>query len=88
MVRSLVISKKNLQSDKMGKTYYKQPKRFDDEFGGRSGKPAKHSNNKKSGGMRTLNSYVEDEYEIDDDSFDDEIEVSDEIQIQHNTNTK
>ena len=70
----------------MGKTYNKQ--RSDDEFGGRSGKPAKHSNNKKSGGMRTLNSYVDEDYDLNDDSFDDEIEISDEIQIQHNTNTK
>jgi hypothetical protein len=64
----------------MGKTYYKQ--RNDDEFSsGRSGKNSKHANGKKTGGMKTLNSYVEEEF--DDDSFDDEIEISDDIQIQH-----
>lgn len=53
----------------MGKTYHKNSKRFDDELSsGRSGKHAKHANNKKSGGMRTLNSYV-DEVEIDDEIY-------------------
>ena len=66
----------------MGKTYNK-PKQ-DDEFSGkRSGK----STGKKGGGMKTLNTYVDEEYDLNDDSFDDEIEVSDDIQIQHNTNT-
>ena len=46
----------------MGRTYYKASKKFDEtDFGKRSGKPAKHANNKKSGGMRTLNRYVEEE---------------------------
>jgi hypothetical protein len=68
----------------MGKTYHKQPKRFEDEqTSGRSGKHAKHSNNRKSGGMKTLNSYVDEDY----DSFDDEVELTDEIQIQHTKNT-
>jgi hypothetical protein len=71
----------------MGKTYT-QSKRFDDEFGGRSGKPAKHSNGKKTGGMRTLNSYVEEDYDINAEDFDDEFELDDQISIQHNTNTK
>jgi hypothetical protein len=71
----------------MGKTYT-QSKRFDDEFGGRSGKPAKHSSGKKTGGMRTLNSYVEEDYDINIDDFDDEFELDDQISIQHNTNTK
>lgn len=53
----------------MGKTYHKNSKRFDDELSsGRSGKHAKHANNKKSGGMRTLNSYA-DEVEIDDEIY-------------------
>jgi len=63
----------------MGKTYNKQ--KPDNEFSGkRSG---------KSGGMKTLNSYVDEDYDLNDDSFDDEIEVSDDIQIQHiqNDNT-
>lgn len=76
----------------MGKTYYKSSKGYDDEnSGGRSGKPARHANNRKSGGMRTINSYVEEDYDdfdLNDDSFDDEVEVNDDISIQHNTNTK
>ncbi len=68
----------------MGKTYKKQNRQFDDEqTSGRSGKHAKHSNNKKSGGMKTLNSYVEEDIEFDDDIFDDDIELTDEIDIQH-----
>jgi hypothetical protein len=67
----------------MGKTYYKQ--RNDDEFSsGRSGKHSKHANGKKTGGMKTLNSYVE---EDDDDYFDDDIEITDSISIQHTKNT-
>ena len=79
MVKSSSILKKNLQSDTMGKTYNKQ--KTDNEFSGkRSG---------KSGGMKTLNSYVDEDYDLNDDSFDDEIEISDDIQIQHiqNDNT-
>jgi hypothetical protein len=63
----------------MGKTYRKQASRYDDESSsGRTGKHAKHSNNHKSGGMKTLNSYVE-----EDIDFDDDIELTDEIEIQH-----
>ena len=60
----------------MGKTYNKQ--KTDSEFSGkRSGK----STGKKGGGMKTLNSYVEEEY---DDPFVDEIDgITDEIFIQH-----
>jgi hypothetical protein len=68
----------------MGKTYHKQPKRYEDEqTSGRSGKHSKHSNGRKTGGMKTLNSYVDEDY----DSFDDEVELTDEIQIQHTKNT-
>jgi len=68
----------------MGKTYHKNSRRFDDEqTSGRSGKHAKHSNNKKGGGMKTLNSYVEEDYDFDDDTFDEYIEIDDEISIQH-----
>jgi len=68
----------------MGKTYHKQSTRYDDEkSSGRSGKHSNHSNNRKSGGMKTLNSYVEEDYDFDDGIFDDEIELNDEIQIQH-----
>lgn len=73
----------------MGRTYHKSSKSFDDtEFGNRSGKPAKHSNGKKTGGMRTINNYVEEDYDINDEDFDDDVELDDEISIQHNTNTK
>ena len=72
----------------MGKTYHKQSSRYDEEKpSGRSGKHAKHSNNRKGGGMRTLNSYVEEDYDFDDDIFDDEVGISDEILIQHTKNT-
>jgi hypothetical protein len=63
----------------MGKTYT-QSKKFDDEFGQRSGKPAKHSSGKKTHGMKTLNSYVEEDYE---DPFEDDLEIHDEVFIQH-----
>ncbi len=76
----------------MGKTYKKMSHRYDDEpTSGRSGKHAKHSNNRKSGGMKTLNSYAEDEYDdydLNNDDFDDEVGIEDDIQIQHNANTK
>ena len=76
----------------MGKTYKKQASQFDDEFSSkRSGKHARHTNGKKTGGMRTLNSYAEDEYDdydLNDDDFDDEVGIEDDIQIQHNDNTK
>lgn len=71
----------------MGRTYHKSSKSFDDtEFGNRSGKPAKHSSGKKTGGMRTINNYVEEDYEFEDDTFDDEVELDDEISIQHTKN--
>ena len=54
----------------MGRTYNKSSRSFDDtEFGNRLGKPAKHSNGKKTGGMKTLNSYVEEDYDNSDDEF-------------------
>ena len=54
----------------MGKTYHKNSKKFDEESSGRSGKPARHASGKKTGGMRTLNSYVEEEDfdELEDDN--------------------
>jgi hypothetical protein len=33
--------------------------------------------------MKTLNSYAEEDYEFDDGIFDDDIELNDDIQIQH-----
>ena len=67
----------------MGKTYHKNSKKFDEESSGRSGKPARHASGKKTGGMRTLNSYVDEDIDLDDDIFDDDIEMTDEIDIQH-----
>ena len=72
----------------MGKTYYKSSKSDDDSFGGRSGKPAKHASGRKTGGMRTINSYVEEDYDLNNEDFDDDIEINDKISIQHDTNTK
>ena len=56
----------------MGKTYHKNSKKFDEESSGRSGKPARHASGKKTGGMRTLNSYVEEEdfVELEDENHD------------------
>ena len=54
----------------MGRTYQKNSgKYYDDDDYNRSfkkTKPVKHSNNRKTQGMKTLNNYVEDDY----DSFD------------------
>lgn len=72
----------------MGKTWTNSSRKYDDEqSSGRSGKHAKHSNNKKSGGMKTLNSYVEEDYDFDNDPFDDEIEIQDDVTIEHTKNT-
>ena len=75
----------------MGKTYKRQSHHYDDDQNsGRSGEHAKHSNGKKSGGMKTLNSYVEENYEFENDvnPFEDDIEINDEIYIQHISNKK
>jgi hypothetical protein len=48
----------------MGRTYNNHSKRYDEEISSqRSGKHHKHSNNRKTGGMKTLNSYVEEDYD-------------------------
>ena len=65
----------------MGKTYLKNQKSYDEQSSSRSGKHANHASGKKTGGMKTLNSYVEEEY---DDPFVDEVDgITDEIFIQH-----
>jgi len=69
----------------MGKTFHKNSKKYDDEFS--SQRSGKHTG-KKGGGMKTLNSYVEEDYDLNNEDFDDDIELNDEISIQHNTNTK
>ena len=68
----------------MGKTWVNTSKKFEDDTSGRSGKHAKHSNGKKTQGMKTLNSYVEEDY---DDPFEEQLEIHDEILIQHTKNT-
>ena len=60
----------------MGRTYRKDGRDFDDKQSGRNGKHHNHSNNRKSGGMRIINDVYE-----DDDYFDDDVEVTDEITI-------
>ena len=70
----------------MGKTF-KNFRREDDETSGRSGKHPKHTNNRKGVGMKTLNSYVEEDYDFDDTPFDDDVEINDEITIKHTKNT-
>jgi hypothetical protein len=73
----------------MGKTYKKQSHGYDDEFSsGRSGKHSKHANGRKTGGMKTLNSYVDEEYDLEDDPFHDEIKFEEDITIQHIQNDK
>ena len=70
----------------MGKTYKKQSSQYDEENpSSRKGKHSKHSNGKKTGGMRTLNSYAD---EDDYDPFDDDVEMGDEIFIEHIQNDK
>jgi hypothetical protein len=55
----------------MGRTFNDNVRKFDDDVSsGRSGKHHKHSNNRKTGGLKTLNSYVEEDYD-DIDSNDD-----------------
>lgn len=62
----------------MGKTYNRQAKKFDDDFSsGRAGKHSKHTMGRKTHGMKTLNSYVEENYEIEEIL---EVEVKHEIQ--------
>lgn len=73
----------------MGRTYYKTSKNFDElNFGKHLGKPAKHASGKKTSGMRMLNNYVETDYDLDNDTFNDDVDLKDNISIQHNTNTK
>lgn len=63
----------------MGKTYKKQPLKFDEDFASR--RSGKNIASRKSGGMKTLNSYVDED--LDDDPFVDDVGLEDEIFIQH-----
>lgn len=67
----------------MGKTFKNHTTRYEDEYSsGRGGKHSKHNNGKKTGGMRMLNSYADENFG-DDDPFDDDIGITDEIFIEH-----
>ena len=74
----------------MGKTYYKNSRRYDDDEGsGRSAKHPKYSHEpRRKGGMKTLNKFVEQYYEFDDSPFEDDVEINDNITIQQNTEDK
>jgi hypothetical protein len=70
----------------MGRTFNDNARRFDDDFSsGRSGKHHKHSNNRKTGGLKTLNSYVEEDYY--DITFDSDDELDDNNDASTDTNT-
>lgn len=72
----------------MGKTYRKNSS-GDDYASPKSGKNRNHANGKKTGGMRTLNSYVEEEDEFeDDDTFNDDVGISDSVHIRHTKHIK
>lgn len=64
----------------MGKTYrhYANTKFDDERKQGRSGKRASHASGRKSGGMKIVNNIISDE---DDDLFDDDVEITDEIEL-------
>jgi hypothetical protein len=62
----------------MGKTYHKHTRGYEDEqTSGRSGKHSKHSNNRKTGGLKTLNSYVDEDYESFEPIEQDDIQIQD-----------
>ena len=61
----------------MGKTYKRQPSKYDeDKQGGRKGKHSGHSNNRRTGGLKI----IVNEHE-DDDYFDDDVYMQDSIVI-------
>lgn len=70
----------------MGKTYTNKSKKFDDEVS--SERSGKHGTNRKTSGMKTLNNYADEAYDFDDDPFDDDVGIEDEIFIQHIQNDK
>jgi hypothetical protein len=62
----------------MGKTYRHGKRGYDeDDRGSRRGKHHGHSNGRKSGGMRVINGPLDDE----DDYFDDDVQINDQIYI-------
>lgn len=60
----------------MGKTYRRDGRGYDEKQSGKKGKHHTHSNGKKYGGMRVINSPYG-----DDDFFDDDVEIQDDIVI-------
>lgn len=69
----------------MGKTYRKTPRKFDDDRKESRSGSHRHVSGKKTRGMPIINSVIDDE--SDDDYFDDELHIADEIYITHNKNT-
>ena len=68
----------------MGKTY--NHRKEEESSSQRSGKHSKHASGKKTGGMKALNSYVTEDYDLEDGIFDDDIGMNDKISIQHTKN--
>lgn len=68
----------------MGRTYNNVSKNFDNlNSSNSSEKSAKHVNGRKTGGMRTINNYVEEDYDLNNETFNDDVELDDKIQIKH-----
>jgi hypothetical protein len=61
----------------MGKTFRKMTSQFDDESRKPRGKAPRHASGRKHGGMRVINNPFPD----DDDFFEDDVSVEDEIII-------
>ena len=61
---------------------------FDDEDRNLKKHKPKHSRNVRGQGMRVINSYDEDYDYYEDDPFDDELEIIDEIFITHTKSTR
>jgi hypothetical protein len=73
----------------MGNTYKRHRSDVEEEFAGkRQGKVSKHSNNRKTHGMQTLNNYVElnDEDVIDSDEVIQHIYTTNTISYEGNNN--
>lgn len=69
----------------MGKTNYKFRGHDEDDRGHKNSRGAKHSRNIPGKGMRVINNWCE---EDDEDYFDDDIEIDDEVEITLNKNTR
>lgn len=65
----------------MGRTLHKQRTFDDDDRSKKNSRGTKHSRNIPGQGMRVINSLYGEDY--DDDNFDDDVEISDEISIVH-----